>query len=190
MNGARPLSDQEVSLMLSRGFEGRYALRNQILFLLRVKTGLRVSEALSIKVVDILSPDGGIRGSVYISRRNVKGKAGGREIALQSYLREQLRLYLMTLPDTQEYLFTSGKGGRLDKKAVWRIDKMSCARVGIDPYRVSTHSTRKTFAEKIHNLLGNDIIKTQKALGHKDINSTTKYLNVDSQEIVDAMEKV
>lgn len=189
MKGARPLTDEEINLILSRGFEGKYALRNQVLFLLRVKTGLRVSEALSIKVVDVFY-DGQVRDRVYISRKNTKGKVEGRSILLHPVLKEQLRLFITTLPPTVEYLFTSNKGKHLDKRSVWRIDKDACRRLGIDPKRVSTHSTRKTFAEKVHSILDKDLVKTQRALGHKDINSTVKYLHVNDKDIDDAISKI
>lgn len=185
MKGARPLTDSEITLILDEGFTGKYALRNMVLFLLRVKTGLRISEALSIKIVDVLDGDD-ISDRVYIHRRNTKGKVEGRSIILHPEVKLQLNLFLSTLPDTQEYLFESRKGGMLDKKSAWRIDKQVCESVGIDPSRISTHSTRKTFAEKVHDKLG-DIVKTQKALGHKDINSTVQYLHTDEKEIDDAI---
>lgn len=185
MKGARPLTDHEIDLLLQKGFVGSYALRNTVLFLLRVKTGLRISEALSIKIVDVLDGDD-ISDRVYIHRRNTKGKVEGRSIALHPQVKSLLNLFLSTLPSTQEYLFESRKGGKLDKRSAWRIDQDACRRVGIDPTRISTHSTRKTFAEKVHDKLG-DIVKTQKALGHKDINSTVQYLHTDEREIDDAI---
>lgn len=185
MKGARPLTDDEITLILDKGFTGRYSLRNTVLFLLRVKTGLRISEALSIKVVDVLDGDN-IADRVYIHRKNTKGKVEGRSIVLHPQVKAQLNIFLSSLPSSQEYLFESRKGGQLDKRSAWRLDQEACRRVGIDPLRISTHSTRKTFAEKVHDKLG-DIVKTQKALGHKDINSTVQYLHTDEKEIDDAI---
>jgi integrase len=186
MKGARPLTDSEITLILDKGFTGQYALRNSVLFLLRVKTGLRISEALSIKIADILDGDN-IADRVYIHRKNTKGKIEGRSIVLHPQVKSQLNIFLSSLPPTQEYLFESRKGGMLDKKSAWRLDQQACKRVGIDPNRISTHSTRKTFAGRVYDKLGGDIFKTQKALGHKDINSTVKYLAVDEKEIDDAI---
>ena len=186
MKGARPLTDSEITLILDEGFTGQYALRNSVLFLLIVKTGLRISEALSIKIVDVLDGDH-IADRVYIHRKNTKGKVEGRSIILHPQVKAQLNLFLSSLPDTQVYLFESRKGGMLDKRSAWRIDKQVCKRVGIDPNRISTHSTRKTFAGRVYDKLGGDIVKTQKALGHKDINSTVQYLAVDENEIDQAI---
>ncbi len=46
---------------------------------------------------------------------------------------------------------------------------------------------RKTFADKIYDRLGHDLIKTQKALGHKNINSTVSYLSFREEEIDEAI---
>jgi site-specific recombinase XerD len=42
---------------------------------------------------------------------------------------------------------------------------------------------RKTFANRVHVLLGRDLVKTQRALGHKNINSTVCYLSFLEDEI-------
>ena len=46
---------------------------------------------------------------------------------------------------------------------------------------------RKTMAMKCHKLLGNDIFKTQQALGHRRITSTASYLEFDQTEINQAI---
>ena len=137
-----------------------------------------------INGIDILDGDN-IADRVYIHRKNTKGKVEGRSVVLHPDVKLLLSSYL-PLIGTQEYLFESRKGGSLDKRSAWRIEQDACRRVGIDPSRISTHSTRKTFAEKVHDKL-KDIVKTQKALGHKDINSTVQYLHTDEREIDDAI---
>jgi len=186
MKGARPLTDQEIIIIYDKGFEGEYDLRNQVLFILRLKTGLRVSEALSVTLSDVVQSDGTIRDRIYVERRKTKGKVEGRSIVLHPQVKLILNLFLTTIPRTQEYLFAGNKGGTIDKRSVWRIEREACIRVGIDPKKVGTHSTRKTFAKKVHEKL-KDVIKTQKALGHKDLNSTVKYLTVDEDEVDDAI---
>ena len=42
---------------------------------------------------------------------------------------------------------------------------------------------RKTFAKKFYKDCGKNIHLLQKALGHRDINSTTQYMDVDMEEI-------
>jgi integrase len=42
---------------------------------------------------------------------------------------------------------------------------------------------RKTFADRVHEALDRDIFRTQKALGHRNINSTVQYLSFKEQDI-------
>ncbi len=53
MKGARPLTDSEVH-QVSNSFRGRFAHRDRTLFVLGIKTGLRISELLSLTVGDVL----------------------------------------------------------------------------------------------------------------------------------------
>ncbi len=48
---------------------------------------------------------------------------------------------------------------------------------------------RKTFARRVHEKLGKDLVKTQKAMGHRSINSTVSYLSFNEEEIDDAILK-
>ncbi len=50
------------------------------------------------------------------------------------------------------------------------------------------HSMRKTYAQNIYLKLNRDLPMTQKALGHANINSTVRYLNVGAKDIADASE--
>jgi integrase len=186
MRGARPLTDEEISLIYDVGFTGEYALRNRVLFLFRLKTGLRISEALSLLVSDLIDNAGNMRSRVYIRRRNTKGKDTGRSVALHPQVIMILNLYLTTLDTSETHVFASRKGVVLDKKSVWKIEKQACIAAGVDPSKVSTHSTRKTFAKKAHSTYKFDVVKTARALGHKDLSSTMSYLSYGEDEIDEA----
>jgi excisionase family DNA binding protein len=49
--------------------------------------------------------------------------------------------------------------------------------------KIATHSMRKTFADRVYEKLGRDIFRTQKALGHRNINSTVQYLSFKEADI-------
>jgi site-specific recombinase XerD len=54
--------------------------------------------------------------------------------------------------------------------------------------KLGTHALRKSFAAKMWQRLGKDIVKVQAAMGHENINSTVKYLcNFANEEIQDAI---
>ena len=46
---------------------------------------------------------------------------------------------------------------------------------------------RKSYATKIYDLLGKDLVKTQRAMGHVNVSSTVKYLSFREEDIDDAI---
>ena len=88
MKGARPLTDSEV-LQVSNSFRGRYALRDRALFVLGIKTGLRISELLSLAVGGVLQ-HGRIVDRVHVQRRHMKRKTEGRTVLLHPEAQEAL----------------------------------------------------------------------------------------------------
>ena len=52
MKGCRALTADEVA-RVSQAFRGTYAVRDRALFVLRIKTGLRIAELPSLRVGDV-----------------------------------------------------------------------------------------------------------------------------------------
>jgi len=190
MRGCRPLTTTEVHEVCS-SFTGRYARRDRALFVLGCVSGLRVSELLSIKVGDVLEPTGRLVDRVYIQRQHVKGKHEGRSVLLHAAARDALTDWLVELEgrglaEPDYYIFQSQKGCRRPMSVVqtWRILKDAYAEARVSG-RTGTHSMRKSFAAAVFDGLGRDLLLAQQALGHRNVNSTISYLNVD-QERIDA----
>ena len=94
MRGCRPLTESEVS-KVSRSFEGRYADRDRALFILGVRSGLRISELLSLELRDVLSPRGGLLERVSVRRKYTKGKTEGRSVVLHPDAKKALAKWLL-----------------------------------------------------------------------------------------------
>ena len=71
----------------------------------------------------------------------------------------------------------------------YRLFKDACAANGLQGV-LATHSLRKTFAHRIYERLGKDLIKTQRALGHRSITSTVQYLSFREEEIDRAIRQI
>lgn len=185
----RPLSRAE-SKQMAEAFTGKHAVRNRTLLTLGVNTGLRVSELLSINIGDVLQ-HGRIVDAVSIRRAATKGKEAGRVIKLNSASKAALQEYLPTLaglgPDVP--LFHSQYRGvkRLDRTYVWKLIRGVAAVLGITG-NLGTHCLRKTFADRMYDLLGKDLVRLQVALGHKWITSTTAYVSFRQDDIDRALE--
>ena len=189
MKGSRPLTDEEIELIL-KSFKGRFAARDRALFTLGVKTGLRISEILSLKISDIFQ-HGRIVERVYVQRKNIKGKTHGRTVLLHPEVKQAVALWLnesAEIPSDYTYLFKSRKGSNqpISRKQAWRILDTLISRVGLSG-KFGTHTMRKSFAKKIYELLDHDLVKTQKSLGHVSIQSTVSYLSFDQGEIDNAI---
>lgn len=185
MRGSRALSDKEIELIIG-SFKGKFALRDRALFTLGVKTGLRISEILSLKIADVFE-HGKIIDRVYVQRRNMKGKVQGRSVLLHPEVKEALQNWILEKSealDPSQYLFKSRKGVNqpISRKQAWRILDTLISRIGLSG-KFGTHTMRKSFAKKMYELLDHDLIKTQKSLGHVSIQSTVSYLSFDEGDI-------
>jgi site-specific recombinase XerD len=64
----------------------------------------------------------------------------------------------------------------------WRILKEAFAANELGG-KLATHSLRKTFATRVHTAYAGDLRKTQRALGHQNINSTLHYLALEDAAV-------
>jgi integrase len=197
MAGCRALTDDEVQLV-RKSFSGVYKRRNEALFVLGIKAGFRISELLSLRVGDVRQY-GKMVERVEVSRRYMKGgkagKASSRSVPLHPEARAALSVWLDVLQrrlggtlDPQIPVFCSrvqrddGTLRAISRVQAWRILHavyLDHALAG----KVACHSLRKTFAMRVHAYYHGNLLKTQKALGHKNINSTIKYLALDEAEV-------
>jgi site-specific recombinase XerD len=186
MKGARPLSEDEVAVV-AQSFGGRYAARDRALFLLGVKSGFRISELLSLAVGDV-HQHGRIVDRVTVARAHMKQKLEGRTVVLHPKAKAALAAWVLELRQHGEVtdetpLFRSRKGNRaMSTVQAWRILQEAYATNGLTG-QLGTHAMRKTFANRVYAKLNHDLLRTQWALGHKNINSTVSYLSFCEAEI-------
>jgi integrase len=191
MKGCRPLTDEEVRQVLA-SFSGRYAARDRAMFILGVKSGFRISEILSLRLQDAVQ-SGRMVDRLAVQRRNMKKKTEGRAVLLHPDAKAALSTWIIELHRSGRttgnlYLFQSTKGGNqpISRIQAWRILRQAFNANRIAG-KLGTHSMRKTFANKMHRALDGDLIRTQKALGHRNINSTVQYLSFNEEDIDQAL---
>jgi len=187
MKGCKPLNNKECKAM-NESFTGKFAIRNRLMFELGRLTGLRISEILSIRIKDVFKA-GKALDAVYIAKRKCKGKKEGKNIVLTTSLQKLIKEYIISLKtiDYNSFLFKSNKGSKaISIIQAYRIIQNASNLAGVTG-KVGTHSMRKTFANVIHLKLGSNLLKTQKALHHKNVNSTVQYISLDQQEINQAI---
>jgi len=187
MKGCRPLTDTEIREVVD-SFYGTYAARDRALFILGIKSGFRVSELLSLRVKDVVSGDH-IMDRVTVCRRNMKRKTEGRTVLMHPDAKAALQEWIDELQDEPDsYIFQSRKGGNkpISRYQAYRILRTLYEDCGLDG-RLGTHTMRKTFADRVYKNLGNDLVKTQRALGHKNIHSTMSYMSFKDEDVDQAI---
>lgn len=187
MKGCRALTGTEVE-QVKKSF---YRNRDKALFTLGEKTGLRISELLSLRVADVFQY-GQIVDVCYVQRKNMKKKLEGRAVPLHREVKAALSLWIAELEAqgraaADRPLFQSRKGNQA-------ITRQQAARILKEAFtvnqiggKVACHSMRKTFAQNIYRKVSGDLVKTQKALGHKNINSTISYLSCQEDDVFQAI---
>jgi len=124
----------------------------------------------------------------------MKGKKYPRTVKLSPETKQIVATLVKELEATNrarrnDALFQSRqgkKGAPLGTRRVNNMIKEAFTAVGaVGDF--STHSFRKTFAEKCRRIFKGDILKIQRALGHSNIQSTLKYLNYHDEEVMESV---
>ena len=146
--------------------------RDRLLLRILWEAGVRVSEAISIKLGDVGRD--GIR---------VVGKGGSDRMV---YLQDGLVSSILFLAQARaigrhDYLFQSRKGGHITKQRADQIIKEAARRAGLER-SVHAHLFRHGYAINFLNCSGRlDALQDQ--LGHRDINTTRIYLRLSGEDV-------
>jgi len=170
-------------------------LRDYVLFVLGIYTGLRISDLLKLRVKDVATREGKkllVRES--LSLREMKtGKA--KIIVLNKVARSALKQLLRAGgPDLEAPLFVSRKRGgegrlqAIQRGQAYHILNRAAREAGITE-RIGTHTLRKTFG--YHNYRkGFDITKLQQIFNHSSPAVTLAYIGFTQDEIDEAYVKL
>lgn len=187
MKGCRPLDDAEIKAVAA-SFSGPHAARDRALFLLGLRSGFRISELLSLTLGDVVQA-GRMVDRVAVQRRHMKKKIEGRSVLLHPEAKAALAVWVaelaaagQTVPETPVFLSRKGAAAPIGRVQAWRILHTRFAGAGLTG-KLGTHSMRKTFAARVYDRLGHDLLRTAAALGHKSINSTVQYLSFAETDI-------
>ena len=154
-------------------------IRDKAIVELMYATGIRVSEAVTLKIGDVNLDVGFLRCIGKGSKERIVpfGKKAGR--ALQIYL-EKSRLKLLK-NNTEIILFLSRLGKRMSRQSFWKLIKHYAKKARIDK-AIRPHTLRHSFAT--HLLEGGaDLRSVQEMLGHADISTTQIYTHIDKNRL-------
>jgi integrase/recombinase XerD len=162
------LSKEEVAKLLAAVVDERHRQVLRIAY----ACGLRLSEAVGLQVRDIDS------GRMVIKVRQGKGQKD-RLVPLSAKLLEELRSY-WGRHRPRVWLFRSPKGDRpIHVGNVQRSCHRAARQCGFTK-RVSPHTLRHSYATHLLEA-GTDLMTLKELLGHRDLETTTRYTHVTSK---------
>jgi len=184
------LTENEYKLLIqavneqSRGFTG---LRDRVIIVLLLTTGMRVSEIVSMTFENI-SLDSGNLYTLEIIRK-------GQEmdyVYLSRKISQLFEEYLKkrkAINTGSNSVFLTYRLKELDRSAVYRLVKKYFEMTGIDKKKMGPHVLRHTFAT---TLMRKDVslYKIKELMNHKNISTTERYLHVDEEDLRDVVEKI
>jgi site-specific recombinase XerD len=196
MKGCRDVTDLEIPACLEALAKGRFGVRDSALFWVGVFTGFRISELLSLQLRDVWQ-NGRVADEIYVARSRMKNQQEGRCVPFQNPdARAALERWIgelaaagHTAPDTFVFRSREGQNKAIDRTVAYKLLRRAYAACGMTG-KLATHTMRKTFARKMQELLGDDLLALQQAMGHKDIDSTTKYVRHNAQKLRSAFQKM
>lgn len=158
------LSEEEITTLLDQPDN----LKHKCILFLIYSAGLRISEAVKVKISDIDST----RNLILV--RGGKGKKD-RSTLLSQKLLEMLRHYYR-LYKPKEYLFEGETGGQYSVTSIQKIFNKALKSSGIRK-KATVHSLRHSFATHLLER-GTDLRYIQELLGHESSKTTEIYTHI------------
>jgi integrase/recombinase XerC len=180
-----PLSRKEISQFFARINTKRFSgLKDRAMFELIYSSGLRVSEAAALKTSDIDFPN---------RQMLIHGKGGHERIVpFSEHAKKLLLLYLERKKTASLYVFpgsayktsgrVSGENHIRSESITLRFRKL-LRQFGMEKRGISCHSLRHSAATHLLEN-GADIRVIQELLGHKSIETTVRYTQLQTKGIL------
>jgi integrase/recombinase XerC len=158
------------------------SVRDAVLLELIYACGLRISEALNIKISDL-------NDNLMIK---VRGK-GNKErlVPIISSVNKNIRRLVAVCPfciDNDSFIFYGKQGKQLDAAVFQKVVRVVRTNLGL-PETTTPHSFRHSFATHLLENSG-DLRTIQELLGHASLSTTQRYTKVDSRRIITAFNSV
>jgi integrase/recombinase XerD len=176
----KTLSEAQVEALLGApDVDTALGLRDRTMLELMYASGLRVSELVTLKTVNLGLTEGALR---------VTGKgAKERLLPFGEEARAWLERYLsgaraaILKGQSSDALFVTSRGGPMTRQMFWKLIKAHALKGGV-AVPLSPHTLRHAFATHLLNH-GADLRAVQMLLGHSDISTTTIYTHVARERL-------
>jgi integrase/recombinase XerD len=163
----------------------RYPERDQVIFLLSVKAGMRAKEIAALRWGMVTDADGEICDQISLPNSASKGEGGGRTIPLNVKLKAALldlhKNRKATLAPNHPVIH-SERGRKMSAGSVTVWFHRLYADLGL--VGCSSHSGRRTFITRAARRVvevGGSLRDVQQLAGHSNLGTTQRYIEGDSE---------
>jgi integrase/recombinase XerD len=180
MSQAKTLTPAEIDQVLSYIEPRTFAMRNRVMFLTGLWSGMRVGEIASLRVGDVRNTDGSVRSEIRLTAAQTKGP---------QKLRAELQIYLDLrgfVPATNP-LFITGGCKRFSANLMAQHFHYLFKDAGIAG--ASSHSMRRSFITQLASK-GIGVRVLAELAGHRSIAVTQKYIDVNDDMKRNAVEMI
>jgi integrase/recombinase XerD len=174
------LTEQQVEALLGApDVATPLGLRERTMLELMYASGLRVSELVGLKLVELSMNDGVLRVTGKGSKTRLVPFGHEARKWIERYLKEARGVILDGQVD--DALFVTARGGAMTRQMFWILIKKHAAKAGVSG-PLSPHTLRHAFATHLLNH-GADLRVVQLLLGHADISTTQIYTHVARERL-------
>lgn len=193
---SEPIKSMDDIISVSQFLISNKRWRDNMLFIVGINFGLRVSDLLTLRFSDLINENNTFKDSFpifEIKTKNTRKKRTNRYISINDAVVDAVTMYLQNTKGVclNDYLFKSesnnGKntGEHLSAKSVDRILKGIAHDCKLTN-KMSTHSLRKTFGYHQMVMSGNEprkLLLLQKMFNHSSMVQTLDYIGITEEEI-------
>jgi len=176
----KSLTEYDVEALLAApDVESALGLRDRAMLEMLYATGLRVSELVALKLIEINQDMGVVRVFGKGSKERMVPMGEEASAWLTRYLKEG-RPQLLRRAQS-DAAFVTARGAAMTRQAFWYLLKRH-ARTAVPGKPMSPHTLRHAFATHLLNH-GADLRVVQMLLGHADISTTQIYTHVARERL-------
>lgn len=186
MSQAKTLTPQEIDQVLEYISQRGYAMRNRVMFLTGLFSGMRVGEISSLRVGDVRNTDGTVKAEIRLTADQTKGRQP-RTVFLPQKLRAELQTYLDMrgqVPATNPLFITAGRK-RFSANVMAQHFHYLFKHAGIAG--ASSHSLRRSFLTSLA-AKGISVRVLADLAGHRNLQVTMRYLDASDDMKRNAVE--
>lgn len=183
----QPLTNAELSRLFAEARQNpneEKALRDWAILSFLYGTGLRISEALNLKLSDVEFHGGDpLPTAVRVVAKGNEERLIPLSSTAQRALYQWLKVRRLQARGSSAGVFVHLKTGKvLPVRTVQAMMHRVAARAGIPAERATPHKLRHTFATNLVNA-GRSLEEVQEALGHKNSNVTRRYAKLNQSRL-------